>query len=479
MAYTDPTAGDDANAIQDAAGNDTPSFTTGMDGVPAVTNNSTVETTPPSLVNAKVFSSGLFVQFEFSENLQPANLPPTSAFTVTAGGSAVTVSGIAADITQTIFQITVSPRIRQGQAVVVAYADPTAGDDANAIQDVVGNETPDFTTGSGGVPAVTNNSTVAANNAPVFDPAAVSRSVAENTAAGQNVGAAVTATDADTGDTLTYTLGGTDAASFDIVSSSGQIRTKTGVSYDHEAKASYSVIVTASDGTATATATATATVTISVTDVDEPPAAPAAPGVGAVSGSNTSLAVSWTAPPNAGKPAIATYDVQYRQGTSGNFTDGPQDATGTSATIMSLTAGTLYQVQVRATNADGDSGWSPSGSATTNSATNNAPVFDPSAVSRSVAENTAPGQNVGNPVSATDADTGDTLAYTLGGTDAASFDIVSSSGQIRTKAGVTYDHEAKASYSVTVTASDGTATTDATVTISVTDVDGRCCMNRS
>ena len=76
-----------------------------------------------------------------------------------------------------------------------------------------------------------------ANNAPVFNPSAVSRSVAENTAAGQNVGDPVTATDADTGDTLGYTLGGADAASFDIVAASGQIRTKTGVTYDHSAAA--------------------------------------------------------------------------------------------------------------------------------------------------------------------------------------------------------------------------------------------------
>ena len=57
-----------------------------------------------------------------------------------------------------MLEITVSPLIGSGQAVVVAYADPTAGDDANAIQDTVGNDTPDFTTGSGDVPAVTNNS---------------------------------------------------------------------------------------------------------------------------------------------------------------------------------------------------------------------------------------------------------------------------------------------------------------------------------
>ena len=205
--------------------------------------------------------------------------------------------------------------------------------------------------------------TAGTNNAPVFSSSNVSRSIAENTAAGQNVGAVVTATDADAGDTLGYTLGGTDAASFDFVESSGQIRTKTNVSYDFEAKSSYTVTVTASDGTATAVAT----VTIGVTDVDEPPSAPATPMVSAVSGSTTSLSVSWAAPANAGKPAIANYDVQYRAGSSGAWSDGPEDVAGTSATITSLVASTDYEARVRATNAEGDSGWSdPPGAGRTN-----------------------------------------------------------------------------------------------------------------
>ena len=310
--------------------------------------------------------------------------------------------------------------------------------------------------------------TAGTNTAPVFSSSNVSRSIAENTAAGQNVGTAVTATDADAGDTLGYTLGGADAASFDFVESSGQIRTKSGVTYDFEAKSSYTVTVTASDGTDTAVAT----VTISVTDVDEPPSAPATPMVSAVSGSTTSLSVSWAAPANAGKPAIASYDVQYRVGSSGAWSDGPEDVAGTSTTITSLVASTDYEARVRATNAEGDSGWSdPPGAGRTNTPTNNAPVFSSSNVSRSIAENTAAGQNVGAAVTATDADAGDTLGYTLGGADAASFDFVESSGQIRTKSGVTYDFEAKSSYTVTVTASDGTDTAVATVTISVTDVD--------
>ena len=52
------------------------------------------------------------------------------------------------------------PVVRRGQTVVVSYTDPTSGDDANAIQDTAGNDVASFTTGSGGVPAVINESSV-------------------------------------------------------------------------------------------------------------------------------------------------------------------------------------------------------------------------------------------------------------------------------------------------------------------------------
>ena len=101
--------------------------------------------------------------------------------------------------------------------------------------------------------------------------------------------------------------------------------------------------------------------------------------------------------------------------------------------------------------------------------TNNAPAFAAATDTREVAENTAAGENIDTPVAATDADAGDTLIYTLGGDDAASFDIDLATGQIMTKAAL--DFETKASYSVTVTASDGTDDDTITVTITVTDVD--------
>ena len=108
--------------------------------------------------------------------------------------------------------------------------------------------------------------TVTVVAAPVFgEGPSTDRSVAENTVSGRNVGAAVTATDADN-DTLTYSLEGTDAASFAIVSTRGQIQTSAAL--DHEARSSYSVTVRADDGKG---GTDTIGVTIRVTDVNEPP----------------------------------------------------------------------------------------------------------------------------------------------------------------------------------------------------------------
>ena len=102
----------------------------------------------------------------------------------------------------------------------------------------------------------------ALNVAPEFAAETMGRSVAENTAAGENIGAAVTATDADD-DTLTYTLGGADAGSFDIDAGTGQLMTSAAL--DFETTPSYTVTVTASDGTDEAMVA----VTITVTDVDE------------------------------------------------------------------------------------------------------------------------------------------------------------------------------------------------------------------
>ena len=283
---------------------------------------------------------------------------------------------------------------------------------------------------------------------PTFSSDTATRSIAENSAAGTNVGTAVTATDPYlTTDTLTYTLTGTDGGKFTVGANTGQIKVKTGNIPDYEAKTSYSVTVgvsdkKASDGTADTVVDDTIAVTINVTDVNEPPAAPAAPTVEKHDTTPaTKLDVSWTAPTMTGKPAITDYDVQYRLTGNTNWTSHSFTGTGTSTTLTGLTEGKSYDVQVRAVNDEGDGAWSASGSA----------ITDANAVTRNIAENSAANTNVGTAVTATSNPNNYDFTHALSGTDAGKFTVESSSGQIKVKTGTSLDYETKTSYSVTVT----------------------------
>ena len=192
------------------------------------------------------------------------------------------------------------------------------------------------------------------NNAPTFDEApAATRTVAENTGAREDIGNPVTATDSDD-DRLTYNLEGTDAGSFTLASTSGQLRTRSGATYDYETKPRYSVSVKAEDVNG---GIAAIDVTIHVADVEEPPGRPSAPRVEAAS--STSLTVTWTEPANTG-PEVDDYDVQYRTG-SGSFLPWTHDGDGATSTITGLDVNTRYEVQVRATNDEGTGEWSSSG----------------------------------------------------------------------------------------------------------------------
>ena len=125
-------------------------------------------------------------------------------------------------------------------------------------------------------------------------------------------------------------------------------------------------------------------------------------------------------------------------------------------------------MRVRAVNAEGRAAGRPPGGAPGHP--NRAPAFPSDSVTLDVDENTASGtaiDDAGSALTATDLD-GDSLTYSLGGTGSAHFAIVAGSGQLQTKGAL--DHEKKASYSVVVTASDGTLTDTIAVTINVNDL---------
>ena len=301
-----------------------------------------------------------------------------------------------------------------------------------------------------------------ANRNPAFSGGARSLNVPENTLPNTDIGSPIAATDRD-GDVLTYTLEGTDADSFDIHSTSdgGQIRTSSALNF--EEKASYAVTVRVTDGRG---GTDAVNVTIRVTDVDgEAPDTPFAPRVTAVS--STRLQVTWEAPANAGPP-ITNYDYRYRE-PGGSWTEVTNTTiTDTAVTIEGLAASTSYDVEVRATNAEGTSEWSNPGIGSTNApGANNPPVFDEGqSATRSVSAAAQAGTNIGDPVAATDADSGDTLEYSLEGRDSAFFDINTSTGQLLTKSGITLI--VGETYTVIVEVDDGTDTAQITVSIEAT-----------
>ena len=123
-------------------------------------NNAVADSSPPALTGATVTSSGDAIELAFGEDLDlPATIPAAlkDAFSVTADGDTVEISGLAADGSSGL-QIALWSRILKDQAVVVSYDRSAAG--TNALDDAAGNEVVDFTTGASGVPAVDNDSTI-------------------------------------------------------------------------------------------------------------------------------------------------------------------------------------------------------------------------------------------------------------------------------------------------------------------------------
>ena len=284
--------------------------------------------------------------------------------------------------------------------------------------------------------------------------------VAENTAPGTDIGDPFGSADPQTGDALTYSLGGGDAGHFSIDSATGQLRTKGAL--DYEDKSSYSVTVIATDGDGQTT---DIQVTIAVTDVSEGEPVNVRLNLRAT---GNGVRVVWDAPAGAGEDTF--YQVRRRlDAPDSRYTviaSRVADANGDGVIKYrdesgELEPGQTYHYSVRAYGGSGEElgEWTKGVGITLPSAAGAAPAFAEASAARSVTENTA-----------ADPDDGDTLIYTLGTTaDDGHFAIDSASGQLQTQGAL--DYEGKSSYSVTVTATDGGGLSASIgVTITVTDV---------
>ena len=290
---------------------------------------------------------------------------------------------------------------------------------------------------------------------PSFASSTATRNVAEGERTGRWIRPAIEAINPDK-DELFYTLTGDDEDSFELeVTSTTTVYIKTTTALDHSATPTYSVRVNVRDSEDSTGATSTAIddwidVTINVFE------GPEVSGLSQVSyaENGTQEVTQFTAT----NPGGGTIEWSLEGDDAGDFTIDEGDGMLRFALIPDYEnpvdddPDNIYEITVvaRAGSLRGDLAVT-----VTVTDVNEAPSFsDGSSTSRNVDEGAETERPVGAPVTATDEDRNpsDTLTYSLSGTDASSFDIDSSTGQIQTKDAL--DFESEDTYIVTVDVRD-------------------------
>ena len=295
------------------------------------------------------------------------------------------------------------------------------------------------------------------NEAPVVTAQNAAFTVAENATNGTAVGT-VAATDPEN-DPLTFSItAGNTGNAFAINASSGAI-TVAGT-LDHETTPSYTLTVRAADGSLSGMAD----FTVNVTDVNEAPTVTAQSSAFNVAENAANGTTVGTAAATDPENNRLTFSITA--GNTGNAfaIDGTTGAITVAGTVDYETTQT-YTLTVRA--ADGSLSGTANFTVNVTNVNDNAPTI--AAQTLSVAENSAAGTTVGT-VAATDAD-GDvltTFAITAGNTgDAFQIDNM---GIVMVKTTAPLDFETMPTFMLTVQVSDGSMSTDATITINVTNV---------
>ena len=293
------------------------------------------------------------------------------------------------------------------------------------------------------------------------------RTIAENSPSGTPIGNPVTATD-EAGHILTYTIGGTDAASFGIDRSSGQLLTRS--SLDYEIKNSFAFLLTVADPT---NASVSIPVSVMVSNLEE----------------EGTITLS-TPQPYVGSEMIAFLDDPDGDVTEEVWSwersldrvrwEVIEEQSSDRYTPDDIDLNRYYRVSVNY--ADGEGSGKIAQAISFNPVKeelDHAPRFPATENGlREIPENTPPGTPIGAPFTATDSD-GHTLTYLLlDELDVESFDIDINTGQLFTKAPL--DYEIKSIYRLTLAVHDNADEHEGedhqldavlAVTIVVTDVD--------
>ena len=296
------------------------------------------------------------------------------------------------------------------------------------------------------------------DNAPVFTSPATANAQENQTAAYM-----AAATDAD-GDTLVYSLSGTDAALFTIDTATGEVSFMAAPDFeapgDDGGDNVYDIIVTASDGTNSTDHNVAITVT---NDNDNIPVF-------------TSPATA-----NARENQTAAYEAAATDADGDTLV---YSLSGTDAALFTIDANTGEVSFIEAPDfeapgdADGDNVYDIIVTASDGTNQTDQPVAitvtndNVPAFTSPAAANAQENQTVAYEAATTDAD-GDTLVYSLSGTDAALFTIDAATGEVSFIAAPDFEAPGDADgdnvYDIIVTASDGINSTDHNVAITVTD----------
>ena len=309
-------------------------------------NLSLKDITPPSVGDFLTFVPSLFpigfALHSHPEYLDQVNLPSPSDFTITSDDTLVTIGEVLPFWEDFIWLGQLSPAIKQGQTVILSYTDPTSADDANAFQDLFGNDAADFTfTVTNFSLLQTDISQSSATGAPTINGTAQVGQVltAETSGIADENGLTIVeysyqwlfddGTEIEGATDSTYTLQETDVGK----------AVKVKVSFRDDAAYKESLTSIATVAVAATVPTEPLSLTVSTGDQIQ------------------ELDVSWQAPSSNGGSDVTGYKVQWKE--AAHSWDTAADVseatvTGTSHTITSLTGGVEYTVRVIASNVAGD-----------------------------------------------------------------------------------------------------------------------------
>ncbi|MGN6134552.1 MAG: cadherin domain-containing protein, partial [Aureliella sp.] len=310
---------------------------------------------------------------------------------------------------------------------------------------------------------------------PVADADASADSVAENAAAGTQVGIDASASDADaTTNSVTYSLVDDDGGRFAIDSATGVVTVAGSIDRESDgATRNITVRATSADGS-----TSDRTFSISIDDIDEFDVTPisdadiAANTVAENSAIGTVVGVTASASDGDVTSNVVAYSLVDDDG--GRFAiDSATGVVTVAGAIDRETLGASRNITVRATSADGSTSDKTFTIAIADvDEFDTSAVADTSATANSVSENAANGTLVGITAAASDADaTNNTITYSLDNDAGGRFAIDSNTGVVTVANGSLLNYEAASSHNLTVraTSADGSFQTSS-FTVAVKDV---------